>query len=372
MTAPTIQAVFQPHGKPVGVGIIGCGYISSIYLANMPVWGNVRVVGVADLVTEAADARAAAFCVDAMGIDALLAHPDVEIILNLTVPKAHAEVGFAAIRAGKSVYNEKPLATTYEDGIALMQEAARIGVMVGCAPDTFLGGGLQTGRDLIDAGGIGTPIGATGFMLTPGHERWHPHPDFYYQAGGGPMLDMGPYYLSALVAMLGPVRRVTGAVRASHPERTISSEPRRGERIPVEVPTHQAAVLEFATGPIATLVTSFDATAGACPELEIYGSGGTLHLPDPNTFGGPIRRKAMGGDWETVAITRPNTENSRGLGLSDMADALRTGRAPRASGALALHVLEVMEAVSAASTNGRHIEITSTITRPDPLPTSGA
>lgn len=372
MTSASLQAVFRPIGEPVGVGIIGCGYISGIYLANMPVWGNVRVIGVADAVPAAADARAAEFEVKPMEVHALLAHPEVEIILNLTVPNAHAEVGLAAIRAGKSVYNEKPLATTHADGVALMQEAARHGVLVGCAPDTFLGGGLQTGRNMIDSGAIGTPIGATGFMLTPGHERWHPQPDFYYQAGGGPMLDMGPYYLSALVAMLGPVRRVTGSVRASHPERTISSEPRRGERIPVEVPTHQAAVLDFASGPIATLVTSFDVTEGACPELEVYGSGGTLHLPDPNTFGGPIRRKAMGGDWEDVAITRPNTENGRGIGLSDMADALRTRRAPRASGALALHVLEVMEAVSAASTNGRHIEITSTITRPDPLPPAGA
>lgn len=368
MSSDALQAVFPVREKPVGVGVIGCGYISGIYLENMAAWGNLRVIGVADVAQDAARKRATEFGVPALSVEALLAHPEIEIVLNLTVPKAHADVALAAVRAGKSVYNEKPLATTFADASSLIKEARANNVLVGCAPDTFLGGGLQTCRDIIDAGAIGTPIGGTGFMLTPGHERWHPQPDFYYQPGGGPMLDMGPYYLTAFVHLLGPVRRVTGSVRASHAERTITSQPRRGERIPVEVPTHQAAILEFVSGPIVTLVTSFDATAGECPEMELYGALGTLVLPDPNTFGGPIRRRPTSADWQEHAIDRPNTDNSRGLGLSDMADAIRNRRSPRASGALALHVLEVMEAVSRSASTGRHVELTTTISRPDSLP----
>jgi predicted dehydrogenase len=227
---------------------------------------------------------------------------------------------------------------------------------------------LQTCRLLIDEGAIGEPVAATAFMLIPGHERWHPQPDFYYQPGGGPLFDMGPYYLTALVSLLGPVRRVTGSTRMTFPERTIRSEPRAGERIPVEVPTHLAAVLDFASGPIATLVTSFDVWASKTPKLEIYGSEGSLALPDPNTFAGPVRIRGAGDDtWREVPATRPFTKNSRGLGLADMAAALRGGESHRASGDLAYHVLEVMHAVETASRESRHVEIESRCERPAPM-----
>jgi predicted dehydrogenase len=351
--------------RPVAVGVVGCGVISEVYLRNAPRWGALRVAAVADLDAARARERGEQFGVPAVPVEALLADPAVELVLNLTVPKAHAEVALAAVAAGKAVYNEKPLAIDLADGRRLLEAAHERGVPVGCAPDTFLGGGLQTCRDLLDAGAIGEPVAAAAFMLTPGHERWHPNPDFFYQPGGGPLFDMGPYYLSALVNLLGPVRRVTGSARASFAERTITSEPRAGERIPVAVNTHHAAVLDFATGPIATLVTSFDGLRGDAPHLEVYGSAGTLSLPDPNTFGGPVRLKRAGATaWEEVPIGRPNTDNCRGLGPSDLAAALRTGRAPRASGELALHVLEVMHAVETASAEGRHVEIGSTVERP--------
>jgi predicted dehydrogenase len=351
--------------RPVAVGVVGCGVISEIYLTNAPRWGALRVAAVADLDAAKARARGEQFGVPAVGVEALLADPNVELVLNLTVPKAHAEVAFAAIEAGMAVYNEKPLAIALGDGRRLLEAAQRRGVLIGCAPDTFLGGGLQTCRHLIAAGAIGDPVAATGFMLTPGHERWHPAPDFYYQPGGGPLFDMGPYYLTALVSLLGPIRRVTGSARASFPERTITSQPRAGERIPVETNTHHAAVLDFAAGPIATLVTSFDAHRGDVPHLEIYGSAGTLSLPDPNTFGGPVRLKRAGApNWEEIPVTRPNTDNCRGLGPSDLAAAMREGRTPRASGDLAFHVLEVMHAVETASSEGRHVTIGSSVGRP--------
>ena len=353
----------------VGVGVVGCGTISEAYLRNLPRWGNLRLVAVADLVPAMAERRGAQFGVPAVPVADLLADPAVAVVLNLTVPRAHAEVSLAAIAAGKSVHVEKPLATSLADGRRVVEEARRRGVLVGCAPDTFLGAGLQTCRALLDAGAVGAPVAAAGVMLNSGPERWHPQPDFFYQPGGGPMLDMGPYYLTALVNLLGPVRRVTGSARASFPERTIGSEGRRGQRIPVAVATHQAAVLDFAAGPVATLVTSFDCIPGDTPNLELYGSSGTLLMPDPNTFGGPVRlRTAQGADWQEIPVTRPDHDESRGLGLADLADALRTGRAPRASGDLALHVLEVMLAVETASREGRHVEIASTVERPEALP----
>jgi len=256
-------------GAPVRAALVGCGYISEIYLANAPRWGNLEIARVADIVPENARRRGEQFGVPASTVEEALADPAIELVLNLTIPAAHAAVALAAIRAGKSVYSEKPLAIDLEDGRRIVEEARAAGVLAGCAPDTFLGAGLQTGRALLDAGAVGEPVGMTGFMLTPGHERWHPQPDFYYQRGGGPMLDMGPYYLTAMVNLLGPVARVTATARASFPERTITSEPRAGERIPVEVNTHHAAVLQFASGPVATLVTSFDATPGDTPNLEL-------------------------------------------------------------------------------------------------------
>ncbi len=354
---------------PVAVGLVGCGYISARYLKNAPRFPEFTVVACADAAPERATRRAEEYGVPAVRTVAeLLAVPTIEVVLNLTTPEAHAPIALAALAAGKGVYNEKPLAIALEDGKRLVEIARSRGLRLGAAPDTFLGGGLQTCRQVIDEGAIGQPVAATAFMLIHGHEAWHPDPDFYYQMGGGPLFDMGPYYLTALVSLLGAVRRVTGSTRVTFSERTIRSEPRFGERISVEVPTHLAAVLDFVNGPIVTLVTSFDVWASEMPRLEIYGSGGSLSLPDPNTFGGPVRIRGADDDaWRDVPVTRPFTENSRGLGLADMASGLRSGASHRASGDLAYHVLEVMHAVETASEEGRHVEITSTCERPAPL-----
>jgi predicted dehydrogenase len=355
--------------EPVRVGLIGCGFISDRYLQNTPGFPAFSVVACADLDPARARARAAEHGVPrVLGVDELLADPDVEVVLNLTTPDAHFAIGAAALAAGKGVYSEKPLAIALDDGARLVGEAESRGLRLGAAPDTFLGGGWQTARELLDAGAIGEPVAATGFFLGHGPEGWHPHPDFYYQRGGGPLFDMGPYYLTALISLLGPVRRVTGSARKSFAERTIGSQPRAGERIAVEVATHLAAVLDFAAGPIATLVTSFDVWAHDTPLLEIYGSEGTLGLPDPNKFGGPVRlRRAGDEEWREIPIARPWTENSRGIGLADLAAGMRSGAPHRASGELAYHVLEIMHAVETASRTGSHVSIASAPSRPEPL-----
>ncbi|HET8628683.1 MAG TPA: Gfo/Idh/MocA family oxidoreductase [Thermomicrobiales bacterium] len=352
------------------VGIIGCGKISGAYLRNLGAFAGVEVVACADLILERAREQAAAYSVPkACGVEELLADPAIQLAVNLTIPQAHAAVALAALEAGKSVYNEKPLAISREDGRRMLALAGERGLRVGCAPDTFLGGGLQTCRRLIDEGAIGVPVAAAASLLNHGPESWHPNPDFYYQEGAGPLFDMGPYYLTALIAMLGPVRRVTGSARASFPERTITSEPLAGTTITVNVPTHTAGVLDFAAGPIATFVTSFDVWGGE-RRLEIHGSEGSLRLPDPNTFGGPVQLLRAGErEWTDVPLEYGNTENSRGLGVIDLAAAMRSGRPARASGDLAYHVLDIMHALHDAGREGRHIDLASTCARPAPLPT---
>ena len=352
-----------------GIGIIGAGYISTIYLENLTTrFGNTRVIGVADVMMDRAREQAGKFDVAAMTVDELLAHPEIEIVVNLTIPAAHAEVGFRAIDAGKSLYTEKPLATNPADARQLLERAAECGVRVGAAPDTFLGGGLQTVRALLDEGAIGRPVAVTGMMLTAGHERWHPNPDFYYQPGGGPLWDMGPYYLTALLSLLGPVERVVATAGASFETRTIQSGPRAGETVPVETPTHILTLLDFASGPRGTLTTSFDVHDTNGSTLVLYGSEGTLRLPDPNTFGGPIELLPAGGDtWKPIEPRFPFTDNSRGLGVSDMARAIREGGQHRASGEMAAHVVDIMDAALRSSAEGRHIAVTSTFARPEPL-----
>jgi predicted dehydrogenase len=356
--------------KPLKTAVIGCGNISSIYLENAAAWDILEVVACADLDSARARSQAAKFNIPrAIPVAEVLADPDIELIINLTIPAAHSEIGLAALRAGKSVYNEKPLAISREDGQLLLHEARARGLRVGCAPDTFLGGGLQTCRKLIDEGAIGQPVAATGAMLARGPDYWHPDPAFFFKVGAGPLFDMGPYYLTALITMLGPVRRVTGSARITFPERTIRSEPKQGTKITVETPTHIASVLDFASGPIVTLVTSFDVWTQYLPMIEIYGSAGTLTVPDPNRFGGPVRLRQTGSEeGREVPLTHAHTKNSRCIGVADMAYAIRTGRPHRANGELAWHVLDVMHAVLEASQTGRHIELTSTCERPAPLP----
>lgn len=352
------------------VGVVGCGNISGIYLQAGQVFEALEIVACSDLVLERAEQQAAKYGVPrACLTEELLADPGIEIVIDLTTPDAHGEVGLQALEAGKSVYNEKPLALTRDEGCRLLVSAEARGVRVGCAPDTFLGGGLQTCRKLIDDGGIGVPVGATAFMLCPGHESWHPSPAFYYQRGGGPMFDMGPYYLTALISMLGPVKRVTGFARITFPERKITSQPLCGTVIEVETPTHVAGILEFDSGAIGTILTSFDVQASALPPIEVYGSEATLAVPDPNTFGGPVRiRRGRRSEWQNVGLTHGYTENSRGIGVADMAYAIRSGRPHRASGEMAYHVLDVMQAFLDSSLEGRHIEIKSTCKRPVALP----
>jgi predicted dehydrogenase len=247
--------------------------------------------------------------------------------------------------------------------------AKQKGVRVGGAPDTFLGAGLQTCRKLIDDGWIGQPVAATAFMLSHGPESWHPSPEFYYEVGGGPMFDMGPYYLTALVSLLGPVRRVSGSARISFSERLITSQPKYGQRVTVETPTHVVGVLDFAAGAIGAIITSFDVWAHNLPRIEIYGSEGSLSVPDPNTFGGPVRvRRAGANEWSDMPLTYGYAENSRGLGVADMAHALQSGRPHRANGDLTFHVLDIMHAVHEASAGGHYIELKSQCERPAAFP----
>lgn len=351
--------------KKTNVGIIGCGNISGIYLKSPQVFPILNIKACADIDPGRAQAKADEYGIQAMTVERLLADPAIEIVVNLTIPGAHAEVDQAIIESGKSVYSEKPLALNTADGRALLAAAAASRVLVGCAPDTFLGGGLQTCRKLIDDGWIGEPVAATAFMMSHGHESWHPSPEFYYQHGGGPMFDMGPYYLTALVSMLGPVARVTGATRITFPERTITSQPKYGQKVEVEVPTHVVGLLDFAQGAVATIITTFDVWSAELPRIEIYGTHGSLSVPDPNTFGGPVRLRPAGSkEWQEVPIPFHYTANSRGLGVADMAYALRSGRAHRANGDLAFHVLDIMEAIHIASDESRHVRLSSTVERP--------
>ncbi len=357
--------------KPTKIGVIGCGKISAAYLGIARQWPILHVEAVADLDPERAQARAEEFEVPrVLSVEDLLAEPEVEIVVNLTIPSAHDQIARAALEAGKSVYNEKPLAVKRADGAALVELARARGGRLGGAPDTFLGAGIQTCRKLVDDGWIGEPVAATAFMMCHGHESWHPDPAFYYQAGGGPMFDMGPYYLTALVNLMGPVCRVTGMARTTFPTRTITSQPRLGEVIHVEVPTHVAGVMEFASGAIGTITTSFDVWGGRLPPIEIYGTEGTLAVPNPNSFGGPVLIKGgrRGGDWQEVPLSHPNDENSRSMGVADMAYALRSGRPHRASGDLAYHVLDLMHAFHEASEAGGAVRLGSTCERPTALP----
>ncbi|TAK24846.1 MAG: Gfo/Idh/MocA family oxidoreductase [Chloroflexota bacterium] len=356
--------------RPVKTGIVGCGTISVIYLKVSKRFPILDIVALADMFPERAAARAAEYGIArSCTVDELLADPAIELVINLTIPNAHAGVARAAIAADKSVYTEKPLAVERADGAAILREARAKGLRVGNAPDTFLGAGIQTCREVIDSGAIGDPVAATAFFAGHGPESWHPDPAFYYHVGGGPMFDMGPYYLTALVSLIGPIRRVTGSARVSFPTRTITSKPKYGEVVNVEIPTHIAGVLDFANGAVGTIVTSFDVWGHHLPRIEIHGTEGSLSVPDPNTFGGEVLlRRAGEKDWTEIPVTRPNADNSRSLGVADMAMALRSGRPHRANGDLAYHVLDVMHAIHEASRDNRHVMIESTVERPAPLP----
>ncbi len=354
---------------PVKVGVIGCGNISGRYLGNAKTFAAIEIAGVADLIPEKAITKAVDFGVpQANTADELLANPDIEVVLNLTTPAAHTGITLAALHAGKSVYKEKPFAISREDGQRILDAARDNNLRVGCAPDTFLGAGYQTARRLLDDGAIGEPVAATAFMTGHGHEHWHPNPEFYYQVGGGPLFDMGPYYLTALVHLLGPVRRVCASTRITFPERTITSQPKHGKKIKVETPTHVAGVLDFDCGVVCTLIMSFDVWHANLPFVEVYGASGSLSLPDPNTFGGPVRlRQAEEADWREMPLTFPYEQDNRGIGLADMAHALRTGRSHRANAELGYHVLDVMHALHESSDMERHVDLGSRCAQPAPI-----
>lgn len=357
--------------KKVNIGVVGCGNISSIYFENLTkLFANTNVYACADIVQEKADEAAKKYNIPhVMSTEDLLNCKDIDIVLNITVPKFHFDICKKALLSGKHVYVEKPLSLTYEQGCELVKLAKEKKLMIGGAPDTFLGGGLQTCRKLIDDGFIGTPVAATAFMTCHGHESWHPDPEFYYENGGGPMFDMGPYYLTALVSLLGPAKTVCGMTKISFPERTITSEKKFGKVINVEVPTHVTGTIEFKNGAIATMITSFDIWSSTLPRIEIYGSLGTLIVPDPNTFDGPVLLKtANGTDFKEIPLTHIYNDNSRGLGLADMAKCIASGEKPRACGDVTNHVLEIMHGFHISSDTKKYYDLSSTCDKPKALP----
>jgi predicted dehydrogenase len=343
---------------PVGVALVGAGVISTQYLTALSGFPDIRVLAVADLDIERARAQARAYGVPEAGdVASALAIPEVEIVVNLTIPAAHAEVATAALRAGKHVYGEKPLALAPSDGAKILAEAQSRGLRVGSAPDTFLGAGLQSAARAVREGLIGEPVSATAITQGPGPESWHPSPEFLFQYGAGPLFDIGPYYLTALVALFGPVARVAATARQARSQRVIGSGPKQGTAFTVEVPTHVHALLDFAGGPSASATFSFD-SARPRRMIEITGTEGTLSLPDPNTFEGPLRVQAFGDkDWRDLPVT--GTTAGRGIGVLDMARALRGGDPHRASGELAQHVLELMATVTESAERHGFIELES-------------
>jgi predicted dehydrogenase len=357
--------------KPVGVGVIGCGNISAAYLSAARKFPILHVVALSDANPTAAHARASEFGLPARSVEALLADPAVEIVLNLTVPKAHVGVGLKAIAAGKHVHSEKPLGVAVAEARRLIDAATAKRLRLGAAPDTFFGGAHQTARRAVDEGLIGRPIGGTAFFMCPGHERWHPNPGFYYFAGGGPMLDMGPYYVTDLVNLLGPVASVSAVATRLRSERVVTSQPLAGTRVPVDVATHVTGTLMFASGPVVSMTMSFDVARHRHGPIELYGETGSLIVPDPNHFGGKVEFATASEDWREIPTQGPYADgNYRIVGLADMADAIRSGRPHRASGELAFHVLEVMEAFQTSSDSGKAVAISTRPQRPAPLPPS--
>ena len=354
----------------IKVGIIGCGNISDIYLQNLTSkFINTEVWAVCDLIPERTLAVKEKYNIpNVFCIDEMLTNKDIQIIINLSTPKGHFEICKKVLEAGKHVYVEKPLSLTLEQGIQLKELAKKNNLLLGGAPDTFLGAGLQTCIKSINDGLIGDVIGATAFMVCHGHESWHPDPEFYYDIGGGPMFDMGPYYLTALVSMIGPAKAVAGMNSITFKQRTITSEKKFGKVVDVKVPTHVTGTIEFKNGAIATVITSFDVWGSTLSRIEIYGSRGTLIVPDPNTFGGDVKIQTyFENEFKAVPLTHIYSENSRGIGVADMADAITNNRINIANGDLACHVLEIMHAFHESAEKRTFIDLKTDCERPQPL-----
>lgn len=355
--------------KKYKVGMVGCGNISETYFEASQTFEIFEITACTDLNMALAQAKAEEHSVQALPLEQLLRHPEIDIVLNLTPPQSHAEVSLQALHAGKHVYSEKPLALTREEGQEILKVAQQKSLKIGCAPDTVLGGGLQTVKKLLQEGWIGDVVAGTAHMMSPGPESWHPNPHFFYQQGAGPMFDMGPYYLTALVGLLGPVEQVTALAQKTFSERTATSEEKFGEVLSVQVSTHYTGILKFQKGAVVTLVISFDVQAHGHPNLELYGTQGSLQVPDPNTFGGPIRfRHNRAEEWQEVPLLYGYVENFRSLGIADLAYAIDCAREPRCSGELAFHVLDVMHAFEESSNLGQQVAIKTTCHPPLSLP----
>ena len=356
------------------IGIVGCGTVSAAYLRNLTASREVDVVACADLVLERAEERAAEFGVPrACSPEELLSDPNVELVVNLTIPSAHAQISLAALGAGKHVHSEKPLATNRKDGEGIIEVARKSELTVSCAPDTFLGPGMQTCLSLLESRDVGEPLAATAFMLQGGPASWHPNPGFFYGPDAGPLLDMGPYYVTALVSMLGPVVRVAGMSRILYPEVPVGRGSAAGTTIKVTTPTFVAGLLEFRQGAQAVLVNSFGIAGHGLPPMQLYCTDAIIDVPDPNGFGGPVRVRRNGNEstWSEVPLGDRSGEpgrDLRGIGVVDAVRAIREGSRPRASGELAYHVLDVMLSILESNETGRHVTVSSTVERPALLP----
>ena len=356
--------------KNVSVGIIGCGNISDIYIKNCSeLFSIFDVKACSDIIPERAKAMAEKHGIPkACTVEELLGDSEIQMVINLTVPEAHSEICNSALKAGKHVYVEKPLALSREEGKKTLDMAKSENLIVGAAPDTFLGGGLQTCKKLIQDGWIGKPISATAFYASHGHEGWHPNPEFFYKPGGGPLLDMGPYYITALVSLLGPVNGVCGMAKKSFAERTITSDPNNGKKIKVEVPTHVTGIIDFESGATANLITSWDIWDHHLPYIEIYGSEGTMAIHNPNNFGGQVLlRRSNKKEWISIPAIYGFEENSRGIGAADMAYSIISDKHPRASGELAYHVLDVMLGILDSAKEGNYFKVESSCRSPEIL-----
>ncbi len=363
--------------KKVKVAIMGCGMISSAYFKAAQKFPIIEVVACSDLLPDRAKAKAEEFGAKAMTNEEIYANPEIEVAINLMPPLMHSKIMLEALNAGKHVYTEKPFGVDEPDARKVIEFAKKKGLRVGSAPDTFLGGGYQTCRKLLDDGWIGKPIAATAIVMGRGPEKWGQAP-FFYDYGAGPMLDLGPYYITALVNLLGPAKSVTAITTKGSEYRTFGADIAEQykdkykpyDRYPVNVTTHLTGVVEFQSGVLGTVISSFEAYGHNHPPVEIYGDQGTLCCPDPNTFGGPIKvlRNGDKREWAEVPLTHIYSDNSRSLGIADMAMAIRNQREHRCNGDLAFHVLEIMLAFDKSSQAGKKVDLASTCKRPEPMP----
>jgi predicted dehydrogenase len=356
----------------VRVGVVGCGVISRHYAANAKAFDGFELVACADVDQVQARSLADEHGLEVASVEELIADPSIDVVLNLTPPAVHAAVISQALAAGKHVYTEKPLATDLADGFDLIAQAEERGLRIGCAPDIFLGGPYQAARALIDAGAIGEPLSVSAAFLGGAQERWHPNPDIFFADGAGPLLELGPYYIGAIVALLGPIQRVAGFASTKVVERRIEIGPRTGEVFHASTPTHTSAAMELLSGVTANLVASFEAGGQYICDLEIHGTEGVLALPDPNGFKGPVRRRDGRGTWEDVPYTSRGAADARGIGLQDMVDSIAAGQPHRASGRLGLHVVEVARGILQSAVESRFVAIESRLEQPSPLPVAEA